>query len=32
MNYTGLSESMQADPVALVTMLNEYMTKMTDPS
>jgi adenylate cyclase len=29
-NYTGLSESMKADPVALVTMLNEYMTKMTD--
>jgi adenylate cyclase len=29
-NYTGLSESMSADPVALVTMLNDYMTKMTD--
>ena len=29
-NYTGLSESMSADPAALVTMLNEYMTKMTD--
>jgi adenylate cyclase len=29
-NYTGLSESMSTDPVALVTMLNEYMTKMTD--
>ncbi|HLI81566.1 MAG TPA: adenylate/guanylate cyclase domain-containing protein [Candidatus Binataceae bacterium] len=29
-NYTGLSESMKSDPVALVTMLNEYMTKMTD--
>ena len=29
-NYTGLSESMRSDPVALVTMLNEYMTKMTD--
>lgn len=27
-NYTGLSES--TDPVELVTMLNEYMTKMTD--
>ncbi len=29
-NYTMLSESMQADPAALVTMLNEYMTTMTD--
>jgi len=29
-NYTGLSESMKSDPAALVTMLNEYMTKMTD--
>lgn len=27
-NYTGLSE--RTDPVALVTMLNDYMTKMTD--
>jgi adenylate cyclase len=29
-NYTGLTESMRTDPVALVTMLNEYMTRMTD--
>jgi adenylate cyclase len=29
-NYTGLTESMSTDPVALVTMLNEYMTRMTD--
>ncbi len=29
-NYTGLSENMSADPAALVTMLNDYMTKMTD--
>ncbi len=27
-NYTGLSE--QTDPVALVALLNDYMTKMTD--
>ena len=27
-NYTGLSE--RSDPVALVTMLNDYMTQMTD--
>jgi adenylate cyclase len=27
-NYTGLSE--RTDPVALITMLNDYMTKMTD--
>ncbi len=27
-NYTGLSEN--TDPVELVTLLNEYMTKMTD--
>jgi adenylate cyclase len=29
-NYTGLTESMKSDPTALVTMLTEYMTKMTD--
>jgi adenylate cyclase len=29
-NYTSLSESMRTDPAALVTMLNEYMTTMTD--
>ncbi|HLX38071.1 MAG TPA: adenylate/guanylate cyclase domain-containing protein [Candidatus Binataceae bacterium] len=29
-NYTGLSESMNTDPVALVTMLSEYMTRMTN--
>jgi adenylate cyclase len=29
-NYTVLSESMKGDPAALVTMLNEYMTTMTD--
>jgi adenylate cyclase len=29
-NYTLLSESMRADPAALVTMLNEYMTTMTN--
>jgi adenylate cyclase len=29
-NYTGLTETMSTDPVALVTMLNEYMTRMTD--
>ncbi len=29
-NYTSLSESMRSDPAALVTMLNEYMTTMTD--
>ena len=29
-NYTSLSESMRTDPAALVTMLNEYMTTMTN--